>query len=212
MTLPDMNTFIYGAGGLGREVLAALLAQGLAVRGFVVDSGFDAPSAQHGLPIANCGLEAIQSTEPASSFVLAVGDSSVRRRAARQLVGAAFTMVRHPAVNVGTRIRFGEGAMLIGPANFTTDIDVGAHALVNPGCHIAHDCRLGAFCSLGPSVALAGNVTVGEGAFLGVGAKVLPGITIGAWAVVGAGAVVTRDVAPGVTVVGVPAAPIRHRG
>ena len=39
----------------------------------------------------------------------------------------------------------------------------------------------------------------------GAGAIVLPGVTVGDGAIVGAGAVVTRDVAPGVRVVGNPA-------
>jgi len=38
---------------------------------------------------------------------------------------------------------------------------------------------------------------------------VLQGLRIGAGAIVGAGAVVTRDVAPGTTVVGIPAEPMR---
>jgi acetyltransferase-like isoleucine patch superfamily enzyme len=44
-----------------------------------------------------------------------------------------------------------------------------------------------------------------RGASIGSGATILCGITIGEMAMVGAGAVVTRDVAPGETVVGVPA-------
>jgi acetyltransferase-like isoleucine patch superfamily enzyme len=44
-----------------------------------------------------------------------------------------------------------------------------------------------------------------RGASIGSGATILCGITIGEEAMVGAGAVVTRDVAPGETVVGVPA-------
>lgn len=46
---------------------------------------------------------------------------------------------------------------------------------------------------------------VGRGASIGSGAVVLSGVEIGEGALVGAGAVVTRDVAPGETVVGVPA-------
>lgn len=44
-----------------------------------------------------------------------------------------------------------------------------------------------------------------RGASIGSGATILCGITIGEGAMIGAGAVVTRDVAPGVTVAGVPA-------
>ena len=46
---------------------------------------------------------------------------------------------------------------------------------------------------------------VRRGASIGSGATIMCGITIGEKAMVGAGAVVTRDVAPGETVLGVPA-------
>jgi len=46
---------------------------------------------------------------------------------------------------------------------------------------------------------------------IGSGAVILPGISIGRGATVGAGAVVVCAVAPGATVVGVPARPIRSR-
>ena len=52
---------------------------------------------------------------------------------------------------------------------------------------------------------MCGRVNVGDHAFVGAGAVILPRLKIGAHAVIGAGAVVTRDVAPGSTVVGVPA-------
>ena len=48
-------------------------------------------------------------------------------------------------------------------------------------------------------------VRVGRDVWIGGGAIVLPGVTVGDGAVVGAGSVVTRDVAPGVTVMGNPA-------
>jgi acetyltransferase-like isoleucine patch superfamily enzyme len=46
---------------------------------------------------------------------------------------------------------------------------------------------------------------VKKGASIGANATILPGLTIGEGATVGAGAVVTKDVPPGVTVVGSPA-------
>lgn len=56
------------------------------------------------------------------------------------------------------------------------------------------------------------NATIiGEGAFIGVDTMLRAPITIGPGARTGAGAVVTRDVAPGKTVVGMPARPIQAR-
>ena len=53
-----------------------------------------------------------------------------------------------------------------------------------------------------------GPISIGNRVFLGQRCVVLGGVTIGDGATVGAHAVVTRDVAPGQTVVGIPARPV----
>jgi len=55
------------------------------------------------------------------------------------------------------------------------------------------------------------RTTIGDGAFIGVDTMLRAPVTIGPGARTGAGAVVTRDVAPGKTVVGMPARPIEVR-
>lgn len=203
-----MAIVIVGAGGLGREVLAALWAANQSVVGFAVEAGFSVASV-HGIPVNIISKAWPPKAE--TSFVVAIGDGPSRLRLAKQFEQVNFATVVHPASTIGYHVELADGAMILGPASITADVVIGAHALVNPGCTVAHDCQIGAFASLGPSVALAGGVVVEEGAFLGTGAVVTPGCRIGAWAVVGAGAVVIRDVEPGATVVGVPARPLSGR-
>jgi acetyltransferase-like isoleucine patch superfamily enzyme len=54
-------------------------------------------------------------------------------------------------------------------------------------------------------------ITIGREVWIGRGVTILGGVTIGDKATIGANAVVTRDIAEGVTAVGVPAMPISTR-
>ncbi|AMJ62691.1 NeuD/PglB/VioB family sugar acetyltransferase [Bosea sp. PAMC 26642] len=195
-----MSIFICGAGGLAREVFAVLESAGDTVTGFCVEPGYTT-GILRGLPVR----DHFARDEPDPCFVIAIGDGRTRARLAAQLADARWTTALHQAAVLGPNVLLGDGVMVLGPCSATTDVAIGSHALINPGCTIAHDCTIGAFVSLGPAVSLAGGVIIEEGASLGIGAKVAPGCRIGAWAVVGAGAVVIRDVAAGDTVVGVPA-------
>ncbi|SAK44056.1 acetyltransferase [Caballeronia catudaia] len=201
---------IVGAGALGRETLAALRALGEEVQCFLVEPGF-AGEPVRGIAVREIAQGAGVARDDAR-YVLAVGVNDARRRLMQALGEQAdYASVVHPAATIGPYVEIEAGAMIIGRVSMTTDIKIGRHALINPGCNISHDCSVGDFASLGPGVSLAGRVTIEEGANLGVGAVVAPGVVVGAWSTVGAGAVVIRNVEPGATVVGVPARPIVRR-
>ena len=208
---------IFGAGGFGREVLDLVgdvndAGASIEVLGFVDDREADSDHAD------NQGLRTLSFHElpeslSCSDFVVAVGDGDVRLNLTDRVLSAGFGLatLRHPSCTVGTLVEIGEGTVLTAGVRVTTNVRIGVSAHINLNCTVGHDCSIGDFATVMPGATISGNVVLEDRVTIGTGANILPGVRIGAGAFVGAGAVVTRDVDPGVTVVGSPAKPLVKR-
>ena len=200
---------IVGAGGHGREALAiARAANRVETRWQSIGLVDDGPLNQDRLDRVEADVlgPVDHLIADGAAHVIAIGDPGRRRRVAERIGDSApATVLVDPTAWIGDDVRLGDGALLHPGTICTTNVRVGRHSHLNCGAIVSHDCRVGDFVSLSPGVRLNGAVVVDDGAFLGTGAIVLPGRRVGQDAVVGAGAVVTTDVAPGATVVGVPA-------
>lgn len=193
---------IYGAGGFGREVVTAARLDPREIA-FLSDG----PVPAFG------GVNIIDSSQllPDDEVVIAVADSAIRAKLAAKLL--RWHTVIAPTVVVGTGVEIGEGSILCDFAMVTASAKIGRHFQGNIYSYVAHDCVIGDFVTFAPKVCCNGNVHIGDGAYIGTGAIIRQGkpgkpLMIGAGAVVGMGAIVTRDVPPGITVVGNPAHPM----
>jgi sugar O-acyltransferase (sialic acid O-acetyltransferase NeuD family) len=212
-----VKVLIFGAGGLGREVLnvfraAAAAGQNVTCHGFIVDPEFAKEPILHDLPVYRD--LAVLNDDRDIRIVVALGHPGRRRVAVEKIermVGPRFASAIHPAATIGVEVKIDTGVMVLGPASITTDVLIGRHVVINPLVAVSHDCRLADYVTLAPAVALAGGVEVAEGAELGAGAKVIPRLAVGAWSVVGAGATVIHPVSANSTVAGVPARQIGAR-
>ena len=194
---------IIGAGGHGRE--AHSIAVGHYERVLFADDGPVDSDRLARIGAASVIDVAAVATE-CDEYVIAVGDSSVRRTIAGRVAdGPTLATLVAEAASIGSDVELDGGVMVYPGAVITTNVRIGRHSHVNSGAVISHDCRIGDFVSISPGVLLNGDVMIADGVFLGSGAVVLPGRTVGQGAVVAAGAVVTEDVAAGATVIGVPA-------
>jgi sugar O-acyltransferase (sialic acid O-acetyltransferase NeuD family) len=211
------SVLIYGAGGLGREVVATLdhctrAGQEMQSAGFIVDPVFGGPDFIYDMPVYRDFSPLM--ANPTWRVVVAIGDPVARRQAVlrvAQAVGDRFVTVVHPAAQIGRGVKIGAGTIVLGIATITADVSIGQHVLINPATTISHDCQLGDFATLGPAVALAGGVKVGEGTALGIGVNVAPRAVIGVWSIVGAGALVLQDIPANCTAVGSPFRVIKRR-
>lgn len=188
-------TAILGAGPHGREI--AEVARALGHDLFFYDDDPDVPSLG---PIS-----------------LAVGDRwvagaawpLVRRKILEQAVPYMAVTLVHPAATVAPDSRLGLGVVVAAGAHVGIGGRLGEHTHLGMGATVSRDVRLGGCVMLCPNSAVAGGVIVEDDVFVGIGAVIAHELVIGAGALIGAGAVVVEDVAPGQTVVGNPARPLR---
>lgn len=208
-----MRAVVYGSRPNGHaRVVVELFGEnaGLEFVGLVDDVPENADRRIGSLAVLGTGADLSRlAREGVGAVVLGFG--AARRRAAVlaavEAAGLALPVLVHPTAQVAASATLAPGCQVMARAVVGVGAVLGRGVLVNSGAVVEHDAQLHDAAVADPGVVVTGRAVVGAETELGSGAIVLPDVRIGARAIVGAGAVVTRDVADGVTVVGVPARP-----
>lgn len=202
----DPILLILGAGGHGRVVADAALAQGRWARVRVTDR--DAARVGEEL-LPGLRVEPLaQALAGSTEIHVAIGAAAARQREARAS-GLPLATVVHPHASVSPYAALGEGTFVAARAVVAPGARLGACVIVNHGAVVDHDVQVGEFTHVAPLAALGGAVRVGQRVLVGAGATLLPGLRVGDDVVIGAGAVVREPLeAPGVYA-GVPARRVR---
>jgi sugar O-acyltransferase (sialic acid O-acetyltransferase NeuD family) len=172
---------LIGAGGLGREIAAALTQTGLkekfTLRGFI-DDNYAPGDVVNGIPIMG-GLNWLSQQENLSLFI-AIGNSTVREKLARQFENHNFPRIIHPAAGFHDDffVKLGNGSYLAAGCVLTTNILIGRFTLILPGCTLSHDTTIGDFCTLMPGVRITSGATIGNSVHIGAGTIIAKNTTI----------------------------------
>lgn len=199
---------IYGAGGLGREVLTIIraLPEWEEIRFF--DDGIKRGSIVNGVEVLG-GMEELKNLKH-PQVIIAIADPVVKMEIVSKLnliSEIQFPSIVHPSAILldVARTKIGEGTIITAGCILTTGISIGNHVLLNLNCTVGHDVVIDDYVSIMPGVNLAGRVQIDKSAFIGSAAQIIKQSRVGEFAKVGSGSVVTRNVPANSTVAGVPA-------
>lgn len=201
-----MEVYIAGAGGVGREAYDAALAAGIEVAAFL-DEKLSGTTVR-GLPVLAPG-----EAPGGAGYLVGIADPRVRQRLSQLLEdrGLRPVTVIHPRSIIGPETTLGSGCLVLGGAHVSSSIRIGDHAQVHYNATVGHDAVLADRVTVYPGANVSGSVLLDEDVTVGSNAVVLQGLKVGRGTFVGAGAVVTKDLGPGLVVVGAPARPLERR-
>jgi sugar O-acyltransferase (sialic acid O-acetyltransferase NeuD family) len=204
---------VYGAGGLGREILYYVRQfdehqNQFLIEGFI-DDGIRPGHFVDEYPILG-GFETLRQKTSPVAVVMGIAEPKTKRRLMETLSEnpvISFPTIIHPTVFVASTAKISEGVVIAPFAFVSLNAVLERGVFINVGSQIGHDALIQSYCSIMPSVNISGGVVLEEECYVGVGAKILQNVSVGTASVVGANSLVLRNVPPGVTAFGNPAVP-----
>lgn len=204
---------IYGAGGLGREVLElAKIINGRVKRWddfiFVIDG--EPGNDVNGIKVYSY-TDAIEKFSGNLEVSMGIGEPAIRERLFEKLKndGIDVATLIHPDVSIPETTVIGKG-VTIQMGNFIScNVIIEDYVYIQPHTNIGHNDVLKKGSMISGFCNLAGGVTIGEYTYLGISSCYKEGVTIGNNAIIGMGSAVYKDIPDEMIAMGNPARPMK---
>ncbi len=200
---------IYGAGGLGRELLSLLkrdFSNKWNVIGFV-DDAIEEGVLINFTPVLNKSY--LFEGNKKMSVVLAIASPQIKEKIFNELKefnpNLSFPTIVSKSAMIDVNAIINEGVVVTDFCWISTSVKLGKCVYLNVGNVIGHDAELGDFVSVMPSSNISGFVKIGERTMIGCKSFILQCKSVGKDATLAAGSVVFSNVYDGETVWGNPA-------
>lgn len=199
---------IYGAGGLGREVLElARQINYVSPRWedilFVDDFTDDTY-------VGDTQVVPFKSIDVSCEFIIAVGEPSSRYALFEKVIQAhSLATLIHPSVHIPKDVKIEDGVVIYSGAFISCNVSIKRNSLILPNVCIGHDAIIGAHSVVAGQTSIGGNVTLGEKVFVGMSCAIREKVKIGDNAIVSMGSCVFGEIGDNCLVMGNPARPLK---
>jgi sugar O-acyltransferase (sialic acid O-acetyltransferase NeuD family) len=212
------NIAIYGAGGLGREIMWIINQINESkptwnLVGFFDDTKTIGDKIAGDKPVLG-GLNELNEWKEELSIVLAFGnpDTVLLIRSKINNPHLSFPNIIHPnfrCLDIKT-LSIGVGNIITGSCVFSCDISIGDFNLFNGSVCLGHDVKIGSYNSFMPAVRISGNVKIGAKNLFGLCSIVLQKLNIGEGVLLTPGSVLLHQPKSNSTYIGNPAKLFRY--
>ena len=208
MNLERKDIVIYGAGGLGREILCLIIKKldEWNPIGFV-DDGVPEGKIINGIPVLPKSF-LYQKHQKKLAVAIGIADPTMKMNIfaeLKKITDIYFPTLIAPTAIVDESAELEEGCIISNFCLISIDVKLGQCVFLNTGSFIGHDASLGSFVTLMPTTSISGGVVINEKVLVGAQSFVLQGKSIGKNSVISAGSKVFSNVPENVTVFGNPA-------
>ena len=208
MNLERKDIVIYGAGGLGREILCLIIKKldEWNPIGFV-DDGVPEGKIIKGIPVLPKSF-LYQNHQNKLAVAIGIADPTMKMNIfteLKKITDIYFPALIAPTAIVDESAELEEGCIISNFCLISIDVKLGQCVFLNTGSFIGHDASLGSFVTLMPTTSISGGVVINEKVLVGAQSFVLQGKSIGKNSVISAGSKVFSNVPDNVTVFGNPA-------
>lgn len=200
-----MKLAIFGAGGMGREmlVLAQVINQASARWDAIIFID-DFVSEKYISDVQVHRYKDIELNE--FEVVVALGEPAYREKLAIELTPkTTLATLIHPNVMIPHDTKVGAGVVIGAGVFISCNVTLYDNVLIQPGAYISHDCVIKSHSVVCSLVSLGGNTVIGSRSFIGMNSCVRERSIIGDQTIVGMGAVITKDIPNNSLAVGNPA-------
>lgn len=205
---------IYGAGGLGREVLElARIINGRVKTWedfiFIIDG--EPGNDVNGVKVYSYN-DAIEQFKGRLEVSMGIGEPAVREKLFAKLKkdGIEAATLIHPDVYVPDTTKVGNGVTIQEGCFISCNSEIGCYVYIQPKVAIGHNNTIEEGCVISAMSNMAGNVKLGKYTYVGLSSAFKEGVTVGNYSIVGMYSAVYKDIPDEVIAMGNPARPIRR--